>query len=71
MDDVVMKLVDGLQATDKSVVGNKEKSARGWKCLFVCGKKILEERRRPRLKSAKGEEGARAFAEAGATEEPT
>ena len=53
MDDVVMKLVDGLQATDKSVVGNKEKSARGWKCLFVCGKKILEERRRPRPKSAK------------------
>lgn len=54
----------------EGVVGRKSLHE-GQKCLFVCGKKILGERRKPRLKSAKGKEGARAFAEAGATEEPT
>ena len=66
MDDVVKKLVGGLQATNKSVVEGKVCTrVKAFVCLWE------EERRRPRLKSAKGEEGARAFAEAGAIEEPT
>lgn len=67
MDDVgVKKLVGGLQATDKSVVGKKVCTS-----LFVCGRQIFFKWRRPRLKSVEGKEGAKAFVEAGATRKLT
>ena len=40
--------------------------------MFVCGRKIFSKWRRPKLNnSAEGEEGARAFVEAGATQKLT